>query len=114
MKSTPAIVTLIASAIPVDPNKTPPREVEQLLKMFPSVHPIEEPRELPSLRQIQHQIDFTSRANLPNLSHYRMGPPRYCERASRQTAHTSQSSSLLRSLYVSPQKGRKLMVMHTQ
>lgn len=68
------IVTLIASAIPVDPNKTPPREVEQLLKMFPSVHPIEEPRELPSLRQIQHQIDFTSRANLPNLSHYRMGP----------------------------------------
>lgn len=49
-----------------------PPLVEPLLAEFQDVYPEELPVELPPIRSIQHHIDLTHGANMPNLPHYRM------------------------------------------
>ncbi|XP_020702028.1 uncharacterized protein LOC110113693 [Dendrobium catenatum] len=51
-----------------------PKEVSKLLEQYRDILPEELPAELPLLRKIQHQIDFTPGATLPNLPHYRLNP----------------------------------------
>ncbi|KAI0498352.1 hypothetical protein KFK09_021593 [Dendrobium nobile] len=51
-----------------------PLEVSTLLQEYSDVVPADLPARLPPLRQIQHQIDFTPGAVLPNLPHYRLNP----------------------------------------
>ncbi|KAI0505034.1 hypothetical protein KFK09_015991 [Dendrobium nobile] len=51
-----------------------PPEVSTLLHEYSDVVPADLPARLPPLRQIQHQIDFTPGAVLPNLPHYRLNP----------------------------------------
>ena len=49
-----------------------PEEVKPVLKEYEDVFPNELPKELPPLRDIQHQIDLVPRAVLPHRPHYRM------------------------------------------
>ncbi|GJR25792.1 transposon ty3-G gag-pol polyprotein [Tanacetum coccineum] len=51
-----------------------PPKLHDLLFEFKNIMPEELPDGLPSLRDIQHQIDFVPDASLPNLTHYRMSP----------------------------------------
>ncbi|XP_071917024.1 uncharacterized protein [Coffea arabica] len=54
-------------------NDLPP-EISYLLQEFEDVFPDEIPSGLPSLRGIEHQIDFILGASLPNRPAYKMGP----------------------------------------
>ena len=51
-----------------------PDVVAPLIAKFNHVFLEELPDGLPSLRDIQHQIDLELGATLPNRSHYRMSP----------------------------------------
>lgn len=51
----------------------------QALLQYKDINPEELPEGLPSLRNIQHQIDFIPRSKLPNLPLYRMNPKEYQE-----------------------------------
>ncbi|XP_020698415.2 uncharacterized protein LOC110111061 [Dendrobium catenatum] len=53
---------------------TLPEEVKNLLQQFSDLCPDKLPSELPPLRTIQHQIDLSPGATLPNLPHYKMSP----------------------------------------
>ncbi|PKU79202.1 RNA-directed DNA polymerase [Dendrobium catenatum] len=49
-------------------------EIKSLLQQFPDICPTELPAELPPMRAIQHQIELTPGATLPNMPHYKMSP----------------------------------------
>ena len=51
-----------------------PEMIKPLLKQFADICPADLPNSLPSLRDIQHQIDLDPAASLPHLSRYRMSP----------------------------------------
>ncbi|KAK8918702.1 hypothetical protein KSP39_PZI020996 [Platanthera zijinensis] len=51
---------------------SPNRHLQALLAEFSSIMPDELPSRLPSLRDVQHQIDFVAGASLLNLPHYQM------------------------------------------
>ncbi|XP_028547476.1 uncharacterized protein LOC110104104 [Dendrobium catenatum] len=51
-----------------------PSRLKQLLREYADIAPAELPSELPPVRTIQHQIELTPGASLPNLPHYRMSP----------------------------------------
>ncbi|XP_020693469.2 uncharacterized protein LOC110107535, partial [Dendrobium catenatum] len=51
-----------------------PESVKALLKQFQDIGPEHLPAELPPMRNIQHQIDLTPGASLPNLPHYKLSP----------------------------------------
>lgn len=57
---------------PSPPTKAIPDSVQHLLKQFQDISPIELPAGLPPLRNIQHQIEFTAGAILPNIPHHKM------------------------------------------
>uniref|UniRef100_A0A2N9EPA1 Chromo domain-containing protein n=1 Tax=Fagus sylvatica TaxID=28930 RepID=A0A2N9EPA1_FAGSY len=59
--------------------KDPPEDAQPILKEFCDIFPDELPDELPPMRDIQHAIDFTPGAALPNLPHYRMNPTEHGE-----------------------------------
>jgi hypothetical protein len=56
-----------------------PEEAKKLIDEFGDVFLGELPKELPPLRDIQHQIDLVPRSSLPNRPHYRMSPREHKE-----------------------------------
>ena len=73
------IYALVAADRSEEVAKEVPNEVQDLLDRFKGLAPDELPSGLPPLRNIQHQIDFTPSAILPNLPHYRMSPSEHAE-----------------------------------
>ena len=51
-----------------------PQSIRELIKSFEDVFPNELPAELPSMRDIQHAINFISGSAFPNRVAYRMTP----------------------------------------
>uniref|UniRef100_A0A2N9HNF0 RNA-directed DNA polymerase n=1 Tax=Fagus sylvatica TaxID=28930 RepID=A0A2N9HNF0_FAGSY len=70
---------LMAREIEPIVHEAPLEDAQPILKEFCDIFPDELPDELPPMRDIQHAIDFTPGAALPNLPHYRMNPTEHGE-----------------------------------
>ena len=70
---------LMAREIEPIVHEDPPKDAQPILKEFYDIFPDELPNELPPMRDIQHAIDFTPGAAIPNLPHYRMNPTEHGE-----------------------------------
>ncbi|PKU77966.1 uncharacterized protein LOC114579829 [Dendrobium catenatum] len=70
----PMFALLVTEVSPTLPLQQLPHEVSELMEQYRDITPEELPAELPPLRSIQHQIDLSPGASLPNLPHYRLNP----------------------------------------
>ncbi|XP_020699390.2 uncharacterized protein LOC110111734 [Dendrobium catenatum] len=71
----PIVYALVASdlsEVAAQPNLQ--KIVQDLLLEFADIAPPDLPCQLPHLRSVQHQIDFTPGATIPHLPHYKMSP----------------------------------------
>ncbi|XP_020683016.1 uncharacterized protein LOC110100003 [Dendrobium catenatum] len=66
----PMFALLVTEVSPTLPLQQLPHEVSELIEQYRD----ELPAELPPLRNIQHHIDLSPGASLPNLPHYRLNP----------------------------------------
>ena len=71
------IVILVAREVTNDSQEHIPSVT--IMKEFADVFPEELSDNLPPMRDIQHAIDFISRATLPNLPYYKMNPTKHVE-----------------------------------
>ncbi|XP_020674278.1 uncharacterized protein LOC110093662 [Dendrobium catenatum] len=68
------LYTLFGREIPTESDVPIHDEVQPILEQFADIFPDDLSDRLPSLRNIQHAIDFVPGASLPNLPHYHMNP----------------------------------------
>jgi hypothetical protein len=71
--------SLMAREIEPIVHEAPLEDAQPILKEFCDIFPDELPDELPPMHDIQHAIDFTPGAALPNLPHYQMNPTEHGE-----------------------------------
>ncbi|KAI3412628.1 Hydrolase_4 domain-containing protein [Psidium guajava] len=74
-----------------------PKEVTQVLEAFKDVMPLELPKKLPPMREVDHRIELVSDARPPAMAPYRMAPPELEELR-------KQLKGLLDSGYIRPSK----------
>ncbi len=110
--------TLVAKELAPSIHEETPKEVFSMLKEFSYIFPQELPYQQLPMRDIQHAIDISPRATLPNLPHYKMSPNGHAE-LKRQVdkllckgfVHESLSPCAVYSLYMgdgTPKKPAKL------
>nr|KAJ0199918.1 hypothetical protein LSAT_V11C600300930 [Lactuca sativa] len=78
MSKPPFVLAMIVTEANPKTESAPP-EVQPLLTDFQDVFPTDIPTGLPLVREIQHYIDFTPGASIPNQPTYHMNPKEYEE-----------------------------------
>lgn len=55
---------------------TIPKKIALVLKKFQDIMPSKLPKKLPTMREVDHEIELEPGARLPSIGPYRMAPPK--------------------------------------